>query len=351
MQDEAFDWDPTGTGLPIDADETAANTRLLAPIAPLAAPGDGGEDPAAIAIDPSPAAEAPGDGPPRLVAGDGVILAEAAPDSMAASRSWPSGLSAPASNGEIDLAQVLRDRPDVYAAFYREFYGANNDRNSPAWVDKVGGETPEDYARYWYNAHGRDEGYRPGSGLQRAPIDGEAEVPTGRTTIDGVLLSKILSDRPDVFRAFFSEYYGPNNDRHSGAWVERVGGTSVEDYANYWYNAHGKFSGYVPSGSSSAPDSDENAVGSPETAAGPALEPLIPEDPSLDPWNHPAIYPDWQPPYPGWQPPGAGSGGDPPAGSATEGASQPEDPFVYSDPGAPMLRIVPGQSLFDDSGA
>jgi hypothetical protein len=26
-------------------------------------------------------------------------------------------------------------------------------------------------------------------------------------------------------------------------------------------------------------------------------------DPSVDPWNHPAIYPDWKPPYEGWTPP------------------------------------------------
>lgn len=348
MQDQAFDWDPVQAGLPTDADDAAANTRLLTPIAPLAAPDEVGADPAAITLDPPLLVEAPGDGPPLLVDGDGVFLAEVAPEGMAALESWLGGLSAPGPDGEIDPAQILRDRPDVYAAFYRDFYGANNDRNSPAWVDRVGGETPEDYARYWYNAHGRAEGYTPDSGFQGAPAEVAAEAPVGRTTLDGIPLSKILSDRPDVFQAFFTEYYGPNNDRHSDAWAERVGGTTVEDYANYWYNAHGKVSGYVPSGQ--PPAAGPDPAGAPDPAAADALEPLPVEDPSLDPWNHPAIYPDWQLPYPGWQPPTAGSGDASPTGSAVEGAPQPEDPFVYSDPEAPMLRIIPGQSLFDDSG-
>lgn len=338
MQDESFDWDPVATGLPIDVDETAANTRLLTPITPLAAPDGGGEDPAVITLDPPLPVEATGDGPPLFIDGDGVFLAEVAPEGMAAS--WLGGVSAPAPDGEIDPAQILRDRPDVYAAFYLEFYGANNDRNSPAWVERVGGETPEDYARYWYNAHGRAEGYTPDSGFQGAPAEGGIDARVGRTTIDGIPLSKILSDRPDVFQAFFTEYYGPNNDRHSDAWAERVGGTTVEDYANYWYNAHGKVSGYVPSGQ--PPAADPDPVAAPDPVAGDALEPLPVEDPSLDPWNHPAIYPDWQPPT-------EESGDGSPAGSAAEGGPQ-LSPFVYSDPEAPMLRIIPGQSLFDDSG-
>ena len=155
--------------------------------------------------------------------------------------------SAALSPEDIDPAQILRERPDVYAAFYRDFYGSNNDRNSPAWVDRVGGDSPEDYARYWYNSYGRFEGYTPGTGGPAAPAEGASEPSQGRTTIDGIPLSKILSDRPDVFQAFFTEYYGPQNDRHSDAWVQRVGGTTVEDYANYWYNAFGKVGGYTPS--------------------------------------------------------------------------------------------------------
>ncbi|WP_197424594.1 hypothetical protein, partial [Phenylobacterium sp. CCH12-B4] len=343
---EAFDWDSAQAGLPIDMDGAAPNTRALTPMVSGAAPEGTGEGETVIA--PSPPAAEPAE---PVVAGPcldsgGNALAEAASDSFGAWSAWlGDGLLAAAPAEDIDPAQILRDRPDVYAGFYRDFYGPNNDRNSPAWVDRVGGETPEDYARYWYEAHGRFEGYTPGSGLQGAPVEGADEAPAGRTTIDGIPLSKILSDRPDVFQAFFTEYYGPNNDRNSDAWVQRVGGSTVEDYANYWYNAHGKVGGYVPSGSGAARDPAPDPVAAPGGDGG--LAPLPAEDPSLDPWNHPAIYPDWQPPYPGWRPPSGGSGD---AAPADEIAPQAEDPFVYSDPEAPMLRIPPGQSLFDGSG-
>jgi len=249
---------------------------------------------------------------------------------------------------DIDPVLILRDRPDVYASFYAEFYGPNNDRHSSAWADRVGGETPEDYARYWYETHGRTEGYTPESGGGAAPGEGSADTPQGRTTIDGVPLSKILQDRPDVFQAFFTEYYGPNNDRHSDAWVERVGGATVEDFANYWYNAHGKLEGYRPS-TASAPEPTPDPA--PPTDAASASEPPV-ADPSLDPWNHPAIYPDWQPPYAGWAPPAAGSTGSDEDGSlpvVPAAPSHPQDPFVYSDPGSPMLPILPGQSLLGAS--
>jgi hypothetical protein len=262
--------------------------------------------------------------------------------------------SAPA--GEIDAAQILRERPDVYAAFYSEFYGLLNDRNSHAWADRVGGTTPEDYARYWYRSYGEASGYVPG---ERAGVSAPAEDgPFGRTTVDGIPLAKILADRPDVFQAFFTEYYGPGNDRHSHAWVDRVGGATVEDYANYWYNAYGKVSGYTPSvpqGPSTPAEEPSVPGGSPGdvTTSGP------PEvDPSLDPWNHPAIYPDWQPPYPGWQPPG-------PAGPPSDGASQPMDlpaeialPLVVhetQDGGFELVTMsredyvaLQAQTLFDD---
>ena len=69
-------------------------------------------------------------------------------------------------------------------------------------------------------------------GLLGSALDGES---SGRTTADGIELAQILRDRPDVFRAFFTEYYGRNNDHNSDAWFKRVGGASPEDYANYWY--------------------------------------------------------------------------------------------------------------------
>ncbi|MBL8772378.1 MAG: hypothetical protein JNK30_13435, partial [Phenylobacterium sp.] len=200
--------------------------------------------------------------------------------------------------------------------------------------------------------HGRFEGYAPSAALA-APAEGvPGELHSGRTTIDGIPLAKILADRPDVFQAYFTEYYGPNNDRHSDAWVQRVGGTSLEDYADYWYNAHGRTEGYAPSG----PPPAANAAEPPATTTEPppaALEPLPAEDPSLDPWNHPAIYPDWRPPYPGWRPPG-----EAPADPA--GAEAPVVVFArplvvhYREDGVDLLpatdeELARMRSLFDDA--
>lgn len=281
---------PTAAQLLSAVEDTTGETGLSTPDALVGA----AEDPRSSET-PLEASE-----PPAPVDGDGVWLAEAAPECGAAA-SAPSLQFAPAADlPDIDPTQILRDRPDVYAGFYTAFYGPLNDRHSDAWLDRVGGYSPEDYARYWYDTYGRYEGYTQTRGPQGAPAEDAGDAPVGRTTIDGVPIAKILEDRPDVFRAFFTEYYGPNNDRHSDAWVQRVGGTAVEDYANYWYNAHGRVEGYVPSGSRPSPDTSGEPVGAPEPEPQP---PLAVEDPSLDPWNHPAIYPDWQPPYPGWTPP------------------------------------------------
>lgn len=171
-------------------------------------------------------------------------------------------LSSAAAPAEGDFAaQILRERPDVYAAYYREFYSALNDRHSPAWVDRVGGETPEDYARYWYKTYGEREGYTPGESAGASAALEEGAAPVGRTTYDGVPIARILADRPDVFQAFFTEYYGAGNDRHSDAWAQRVGGNTVEDYADYWYKAHGKAEGYRPSVSSPQPEPEAPAPG------------------------------------------------------------------------------------------
>ena len=306
MRDELYEWDPLRMGLPVDEDARAAGSPLLTAAEPLAGAPDAPAAHPVAATQERPPSEPVVEPAPTLADGDGVFLAEAAPELLAALASdFGGALPAAASADEIDPVQILRDRPDVYAGFYRAFHGPNNDRHSPAWSDRVGGETPEDYARYWYQAHGRYEGYTPSSGVQGAPAEGAAEASVGRTTIDGIPLSKILADRPDVFQAFFTEYYGPGNDRSSDAWAQRVGGATDEDYANYWYNAHGRVEGYVPSwpATTTPPASEPDLAASPDAAAedsGPRAPPRE-EDPSLDPWNHPAIYPDWQPPYPGWQ--------------------------------------------------
>ena len=183
----------------------------------------------------------------------------------------------------ISLSKILADRPDVLRAYYSEYYGGGNDRHSEAWIKRVGGDTPEDYAKYWYNKYGKWEGYAQ----------------TDRQAAESINVDQLLRERPDVFQAFFTEYYGAHNDRHSSAWVDRVGGDTVQDYAKYWFETYGKAEGYTqhrPAGA--APD--ETPV---EPAPSDPSEAPPREDPSLDPWNHPAIYPDWQPPYEGWTPP------------------------------------------------
>lgn len=151
----------------------------------------------------------------------------------------------------IDPAQILRDRPDVLASYYTEINSALNDRHSNAWVKRVGGSTPEDYAAYWYKTHGEAEGYdpfRPSANIiadrveiLRAMNGTDAD---GRMTFDGLGLRQILAVRPDVLRGYYEGYYGPGNDRHSDAWIKRVGGDTPEDYANYWYEKYGRYEGY-----------------------------------------------------------------------------------------------------------
>lgn len=186
----------------------------------------------------------------------------------------------------IPLSQILQERPDVFRAFFTEYYGPGNDRNSDAWLKRVGGATPEDYANYWYEKHGRWEGYGQGKPGAAEPIDVE----------------RLLLDRPDVFRAFYEEFYGPNNDRKSPAWVQRVGGETVQDYAKYWYVTYGQKEGYTqrPPASIEPPASGESPpLGEPPLGEPP---PSV-HDPADDPWNHPALFPEWQPPYDGWEPP------------------------------------------------
>lgn len=310
----------------------AVSEALPSPSAPSA-------DPTPIANEDSAEALAP---LPVSVGGDGVAP-EAAPE---AGWACAAAVADPAvAGGEIDPARILRDRPDVFAAYYSEFYGAHNDRNSPAWLDRVGGEAAEDYARYWYETYGRYEGYAQDPARAAAPVEGAGDPALGRTTIDGIPLSNILTDRPDVFRAFFTEYYGANNDRNSDAWIQRVGGATVEDYANYWYNAHGRMEGYVPAGSRSPAAPATDPIAAPDPIGGEGREPLRAEDPSLDPWNHPAIYPDWRPPYPGWQPP---TGVAPPEEASPVPTDPAASPAIADDyPFARPLVVHPSEDGFE----
>lgn len=146
------------------------------------------------------------------------------------------------------LETILSDRPDVFRSFFDTYYSASTDHHSPAWQSRVGGATPEDYANYWYETHGRAAGYQPGvaePGFDpvRAML---GDTPADLTTFDGVLIADILEARPDVFRAFFTEFHGPNNDQRSPAWDDRVGGHELADYVNHWWEIYGEYSGYTP---------------------------------------------------------------------------------------------------------
>lgn len=175
---------------------------------------------------------------------------------------WPDWPPRQIALEDLDPAEILRDRPDVFEGFFKAFYGRYNDHHSPAWVDRVGAETPEAYALYWYKTYGVYEGYVPSSmrsdsGGQHSPLEPEAF--GGRTTDDGIPLDYILHDRSDVFQGFFTAYYGAGNDHHSNAWNDRVGGETPQDYANYWYETYGKASGYGAELHGPAPAEEKDA--------------------------------------------------------------------------------------------
>lgn len=67
---------------------------------------------------------------------------------------------------------ILRAHPDVYSAFFNEFNGPNNDKNSTAWQNRVGGETPENYAQYWYDSMGGKANGAPVTGTTTPPPAG-----------------------------------------------------------------------------------------------------------------------------------------------------------------------------------
>lgn len=161
--------------------------------------------------------------------------------------------SAITAQDNVSVAQILVDRPDVLKAFYTEFYGPNNDRDSGAWIKRVGGDTPEAYARYWYDKYGKWEGYSQSE----------------RQAANAIDVERLLNERPDVFKKFYAEFNGPGNDHKSHAWIDRVGGDTVQDYAKYWYVAHGRFEGYTQAHPSAAP--------SPEAADLPGAETDTPE--------------------------------------------------------------------------
>jgi hypothetical protein len=116
-------------------------------------------------------------------------------------------------------------------------------------IDEDAPPGQDDALMYWRNLAAA--GGLPASA---APAAAETETPgPQRTTSDGTPLSQILIDRPDVLRDFYVQYY-EHNDHRSSAWVDRVGGETPEDYANYWYETYGKHGEYSwsPSGGPAA---------------------------------------------------------------------------------------------------
>jgi hypothetical protein len=173
----------------------------------------GGETPTA---DASPTGEEPAAGPAPAAA------AEVEPP--APSEPLPAVEVGPARSADA----ILVERPDVLGGFYREFYESGAYRHPADWTAKVGGQTAEDYARYWYDQHGKWEG-------------------GARSPEEAVDVVRLLHERPDVMAAYYEGFYEGGNDRQPGAWLSQVGGTQVEDYAKYWYDRHGKWEGYSQS--------------------------------------------------------------------------------------------------------
>ncbi|MCA2510500.1 MAG: hypothetical protein IM561_08970 [Microcystis sp. M60BS1] len=90
--------------------------------------------------------------------------------------------------------------------------------------------------------------------------------PSGRLTSNGFDLTQLMRDRPDVYRAFFTEYNNPrSNDKNSTAWINRVGGNDPYSYANYWYNTYGRNEGYNQTPTTTTPTTPTTTGGTSTT--------------------------------------------------------------------------------------
>jgi hypothetical protein len=67
---------------------------------------------------------------------------------------------------ELDWAQLLRDRPDVRAEYQQE---STRDRKSQTNLFNQGVLDEEDFAEWWYNNYGRNEGYTQAAPVTQAP--------------------------------------------------------------------------------------------------------------------------------------------------------------------------------------
>lgn len=162
----------------------------------------------------------------------------------------------------VDLERLLHERPDVMKSYYEGFYETGFDRKPDAWVARVGGASLDDYAKYWFDRHGKWEGY--------------SQSPTG----ERLSVEQLLHDRPDVLRAFYQEYYEQGAFKHAAEWNLRIGGATPEDYAKYWYDRHGKWEGYVQVQPEPEPEPEPEPI--PEDEPPLDLEPQDPEPAPAD---------------------------------------------------------------------
>lgn len=115
--------------------------------------------------------------------------------------------SAPATTaGTQDWAQLLKDRPDVMAAYTQGH--ATADQNSPHTAAVGLADNPEDYAKYWYNNMGGNTSYQfPQTAT--ATTTPTQPAATAASTIPGQTLTSAdnggLGARPDATRPGFSQ--------------------------------------------------------------------------------------------------------------------------------------------------
>ncbi len=68
----------------------------------------------------------------------------------------------------IDIGRLLAERPDVFHAYQRDYLD-HKGWKSHEWKEVLGGNSAEDYAKYWFRNHGQHEGYNQRPPAAAAP--------------------------------------------------------------------------------------------------------------------------------------------------------------------------------------
>lgn len=135
----------------------------------------------------------------------------------------PAAALPPMKAGDVNFAQLLKDRPDVLAEYNRLLSTA--DKNSPQY-SKVGlDQGPEGYANYWLQ------------NLANTPN------PAGAPTVGGINYGQLLTDRPDV-KAEFDRLIS-TADPHSPSFAQHGLDKGPEGFAKWWYESGGGNQGYT----------------------------------------------------------------------------------------------------------